>query len=101
MPMLNFCRLLILNGRHTPPTPESIEFARVVDRGIRAGNCVDLESLVIDEETVWTIFVDLYVLNYAGNLFDAGTLAAMAALLTTKVPKYEGDKAIREERVKG
>ncbi len=81
-----------------PPSADSIEFARVVDRGIRAGNCVNLESLFVEEEKAWTVYVDLYVLNYDGNLFDAGGLAAMSALLNTTVPKYEDEKVIREDR---
>ena len=81
-----------------PPSPESIEFARVVDRGIRAAECIDLESLFIEEGKVWSVFIDLYVLNYNGNLFDAGTLAAMSALASAKMPKYEDGKAIYTER---
>ncbi len=80
-----------------PPSAESIEFARVVDRGIRAGNCIDLESLFVEEGKVWTVFIDLYVMNYGGNLFDAGTAAAMSALMSTNVPKYEDGAVIREE----
>lgn len=83
-----------------PPSPEAIEFARVVDRGIRAGNCVDLESLFVEEAKAWSIYVDLYVLNYDGNLFDTGELAAMSALMDTGIPKYEDGKVIREERPK-
>lgn len=83
-----------------PPSPESVEFARVVDRGIRAGNCIDLKSLFIEEEKVWAVFVDLYVLNADGNLFDAGYLAAMSALLSARMPKYEDGKAIHRERAK-
>ncbi len=79
-----------------PPSPEAIEFARVVDRGIRAAEVVDLESLFIEKEKVWTTFVDIYVLNYDGNLFDAGTLAATTALLSARMPKYENEKVIRE-----
>lgn len=81
-----------------PPSPEAIEFARVVDRGIRAGNCIDLESLFVEEEKAWSVYVDLYVLNYNGNLFDAGEIAAMSALLNTGIPKYEDGDVIREER---
>ena len=80
-----------------PPSPEAIELARVVDRGIRAGPAIDLQSLVVEEGKCWTVFVDVYVLNYAGNLFDSSQIAAMAALLNTKVPKYEDGKVIREE----
>ena len=29
-----------------PPSPESIELGRVVDRGIRESGCIDMESLV-------------------------------------------------------
>lgn len=83
-----------------PPSAESIEFARVVDRGIRAGNCADLTSLFIEEGKVWAIFLDLYVLNYDGNLFDAGTLAAMSALMSVKVPDYKDGAAIRTARTK-
>ncbi len=82
-----------------PPSPDSIELARVVDRGIRHGKCVNLESLFVEEGKAWTVYVDLYVLNYNGNLFDAGTIAAMSALLNTEVPKYEDGKVVREERV--
>jgi exosome complex component RRP42 len=83
-----------------PPSPEAIEFARVTDRGIRAANCINLDDLFIEEGKVWTVFIDLYVLNYDGNLFDAGTLAAMAALSVTKVPTYRDGKDIRTERIK-
>ncbi|MGC8586072.1 MAG: exosome complex protein Rrp42 [Candidatus Micrarchaeia archaeon] len=83
-----------------PPSPEAIELARVVDRGIRAGNCVDMEDLFIEEGKAWYVYVDIYVLNYDGNLIDASALAAMSALMHTKVPKYEDGKIIREERTR-
>ncbi len=57
---------------------------------------IDTEALAIEEGKVWNVFVDIYVLNYDGNLFDAGTLASVAALLTAKQPRYEDGAAIRE-----
>ena len=42
---------------------------------------------VIPEKSVWILFIDFYVLNDAGNLFDAATLGTIAALATTKLPK--------------
>lgn len=70
-----------------PPDEESIELARVVDRGIRESEAVDLSKLVIDEgESVWIVFVDIHALDDDGNLLDASSLAAIAALLNTKVP---------------
>ncbi|VVB76645.1 Exosome complex component Rrp42 [uncultured archaeon] len=79
-----------------PPSPDAIEFARVVDRGIRAANIIDTKALFIEEDKVWNVFVDIYVLNYDGNLFDAGTLAAMSAILTAKQPRFEDGAAIRD-----
>src|SRR5271157_4817459 len=83
-----------------PPSPEAIELSRVVDRGIRAGSCIDLKSLFIDAEHVWGVYIDVYVLNYGGNLFDACELAVMNALLNTTVPGYVEGKVAREDRSK-
>lgn len=72
-----------------PPDENSIEVARVVDRSIRESQALDVEKLVIvPNETVYVIFVDIYVLNHAGNLVGASELAAVSALLNTKIPKY-------------
>lgn len=72
-----------------PPSPEAVELARVVDRGIRAGECIDLGSLFLEEDKIITLYVDVYVLDYDGNLFDACNIAAMNALMNVKLPKYE------------
>lgn len=74
-----------------PPDENSIELARVVDRGIRESEAVDLSRLVIDENKVWIIFVDIHALDDDGNLMDASALAAISALLDTTVPaeKFE------------
>lgn len=73
-----------------PPDENSIELARVVDRGIRESKAIDLEKLCITPgKKVFVIFVDIYVLNHDGNLVDASALAALAALLNTKMFNYE------------
>ena len=73
-----------------PPDDNAIELARVIDRSIRESHAVDLESLaIIPGEKVWILWVDLYILDHDGNLFDASMLAAMAALKTTRLPDYE------------
>lgn len=70
-----------------PPRPEAIELARVVDRGIRETGTVDFAKLCITPgEKVWLLFVDIHVLDYDGNLFDASSYAALAALTSTTVP---------------
>lgn len=80
-----------------PPREEAIEVARVVDRGIRESGMIDLDKLLIEEDKVWVVFVDLHVLDHGGNLIDASTLASVAALLNTRLPKYEDSKVIRGE----
>ncbi|MGD2200165.1 MAG: exosome complex protein Rrp42 [Candidatus Bathyarchaeota archaeon] len=73
-----------------PPREDSIELARVVDRGIRSAEILDFEKLcLIEGSKVYMVFVDIYVLSYDGNLFDAAALAAMAALMTTERPVHK------------
>jgi exosome complex component RRP42 len=80
-----------------PPDETSIELARIVDRGIRESKAIDTEKLCIEPgKKVFIIFVDIYVLNHDGNLIDASALAAMAALLNTKMSNYE----VKEGEVK-
>jgi exosome complex component RRP42 len=82
-----------------PPKPDTVELARVVDRGIRESGAIDVDKLCITEgELVWIVFIDIHVLDYDGNLFDASTLGAMAALLDTRLPKVESDKIIYGEK---
>jgi exosome complex component RRP42 len=78
-----------------PPDEEVVELARVVDRGVRESEMVDLDKLVlVPGKIVYTIFVDCSVLNADGNLFDATSYATVAAILTAKVPilEMQGDK---------
>jgi len=70
-----------------PPSPEAIELARVVDRGIRESKTVDFKKLCITQgEKVWVLFLDIHVLDYDGNLFDASSIGALSALTDTVVP---------------
>lgn len=81
-----------------PPSPRAIELARVVDRGIRESECVDLEKLCITPgEKVWILFVDIHILDYDGNLFDACAIAALSALASTKIPYSTLDPAKQDE----
>ncbi|MFQ5976360.1 MAG: exosome complex protein Rrp42 [Candidatus Hydrothermarchaeales archaeon] len=82
-----------------PPKEDTIELARVVDRGIRESGTIDLEKLcLIEGELVWILFVDAHILDYGGNLFDAMSLAAISALLDAQMPKVEDGKVIYEEK---
>ncbi|RLI69327.1 RNA-binding protein [Candidatus Heimdallarchaeota archaeon] len=71
-----------------PPREDAIELARVTDRAIRESKCVSQDSLVIiPGKKVWILFIDIYVLDNDGNLFDACELAALTALMHTQLPE--------------
>ncbi len=73
-----------------PPDENSIELARIVDRGIRESKAIDFEKLCIEPgKKVFIVFVDVYVLNHSGNMIDASALAAVAALHNAKMSNYE------------
>jgi exosome complex component RRP42 len=81
-----------------PPSVESIELARVVDRAIRSANTIDLKSLAIaGSAKVKAVYIDIWIADHDGNLFDASLLAAVAALSDCRMPKIEGEKVIRTE----
>jgi exosome complex component RRP42 len=70
-----------------PPRVEAIEVARVTDRNLRESGVIDMEALCIEAGvTVWGVFVDLHILDYDGNLFDACSIAALAAVLDAVLP---------------
>ncbi|MFH0890248.1 MAG: exosome complex protein Rrp42 [Candidatus Aenigmatarchaeota archaeon] len=82
-----------------PPGIRSIELARVVDRTVRESKMLDLKGLCIKEgESVWMVNVDIHVMNFDGNLIDASNIAAVAALITAKMPKYEEGKINVDEK---
>ena len=73
-----------------PPNEDVIELARVVDRGIRETEMIDMGQLVLEEnKSVVGLFVDNSIINSDGNLFDACSYASVAALLSCMIPKYE------------
>ncbi|HJX23156.1 MAG TPA: exosome complex protein Rrp42 [Candidatus Bathyarchaeia archaeon] len=73
-----------------PPDENSIELARVVDRGLRESKVLDTKKLcILPGKKVFVIFVDIYILDHDGNLFDASALASLVAVITAKIPNYE------------
>jgi exosome complex component RRP42 len=70
-----------------PPREDAIELARVVDRGVRESGAIDLSKLCIESgQKVWMVFIDVHVLDHDGNLMDAASLGAIAALMSTTMP---------------
>jgi len=85
-----------------PPDERAIELARVVDRGIRSSRAVPLEKLcILPGRRVYILFVDIYVLNHDGNLIDASALAALAALMDTRLFGYrlEDDRVLLDKSI--
>lgn len=83
-----------------PPDERSIEVSRVVDRAIRESKALDFKKLCIKEgEKAWTVCIDIDVLNDDGNLIDASGIAAVTALLNTKIPDFdENEKPVYKHR---
>ncbi len=72
-----------------PPDENAIELARVIDRVLREYGVIDTGKLIIiPGRKAWVVWVDIYVLDHGGNLVDASAIATLAALLTTRIPKY-------------
>jgi len=70
-----------------PPSIQAIELARVIDRGIRESHSIDFKKLCVTVgEKAWTVIVDICPINDAGNLFDIGALATIAAIRNARLP---------------
>ncbi len=81
-----------------PPSPNAIEVSRVIDRGIRESKTMDFKDLcIVEGEKVLVGFVDIYSINHDGNLFDAGAIAGISALLNAKLPKVEDGEIVKGE----
>ncbi len=84
-----------------PPSMDSIELARVIDRGIRESDSIDFAKLcIVPGEQVWSVCIDLMTINDAGNLLDAAGLAALAALKDAKLPLVEDGVVNYKEKTK-
>jgi exosome complex component RRP42 len=78
-----------------PPSMDSIETSRVIDRGIRESKAMDTKALCIEKgEKVWSMAVDVVPINYGGNLIDMGGLAAIAAIKSGFYPTVNKDGSV-------
>ncbi|CAH9134571.1 unnamed protein product [Cuscuta epithymum] len=69
------------------PGESAVELGRIIDRGLRESRAVDTESLcVVAGKWVWSIRIDLQILDNGGNLIDAANIAALASLSTFRRP---------------
>ncbi|KAG8454091.1 hypothetical protein GDO86_000651 [Hymenochirus boettgeri] len=74
----------------------SVKLNRLLERCLRNSKCIDTESLCVAAgEKVWQIRVDLHLLNHEGNIIDAASIAAVAALCHFRRP----DVSVQGEEV--
>ena len=72
-----------------PPDERSIALARYVDRSIRESKAIDLAALALQPgKVVYVVYIDVYVLDYNGNMTDTAVLAAVKALENTNLKKF-------------
>jgi exosome complex component RRP42 len=80
-----------------PPDERAVELARIIDRSLRDVRAIDLSKLVIiPGKKVWNIFIDIYVIDYDGNMIDASSLATLIALMNTRIPQVSVDQSTSE-----
>ncbi|CAG9856221.1 unnamed protein product [Phyllotreta striolata] len=69
-----------------------VQLNRLLEKCLKDSKALDLESLCIKmNEKVWSIRVDLNVLNYEGNILDCASIAALSALAHFKRPDVTSD----------
>ncbi|KAJ1666578.1 3'-5'-exoribonuclease [Coemansia sp. RSA 1813] len=76
---------------------QEIAVSRMLERIIRQSRAIDTEALcILAGEKVWNVRLDLHFLNHGGNLVDAASIAAIAALRHFRRPDVtiDGEQAI-------
>ena len=65
---------------------EEVSITRHLEKSIRFCRAIDTESLcIVAGESVWTIRLDVHVLDHNGNLLDCSLVASVCALMAVKM----------------
>ncbi|CAG9792154.1 unnamed protein product [Diatraea saccharalis] len=78
-------------------TDLTVYLNRLLEKCYKDSKCIDLESLcIVVEEKVWSLRVDVKVLNHGGNLIECASIATLASLAHFKRPDVtrSGDRVI-------
>ncbi|GAB1859831.1 Exosome complex component RRP45 [Camponotus japonicus] len=60
----------------------AILISRQLEKCFKDSKCVDLESLcIVADKKVWSLRIDINIINHDGNLIDCASIAALAALM--------------------
>lgn len=72
------------------PSTKAVEIQRIVERGLKDSRAVETESLcIVAGEKVWSVRVDIHVLDSCGNIADAAALAALASIIHFRRPHVD------------
>ena len=81
-------------GRGSASSVAAAELARLIERSVRDSRALDTEALaVVAGEKVWAITCNVHVVDHGGNLVDAASLAAVAALMHYRRPEVAVTKS--------
>jgi len=65
-----------------------IDISQFIGKVLKSSRAIDRETLcIIQGRLVWSVQVDVFVLNEDGNLVDACFMAAVACLMNTRLPE--------------
>ena len=74
--------------RHLPAPSSVLHVSRLLERALKENHAIDLESLCVQAgRYVWSIRVDVHILDHDGNVLDASLLATTAALQAFRRPE--------------
>jgi exosome complex component RRP45 len=64
------------------PSDAAAEVTRVLEKILKDARAIDTEALcIMSGSKAWSVRLDVHVLDDAGNLLDAASMAGMASLL--------------------
>ncbi|KAJ3141919.1 Exosome complex component RRP45 [Physocladia obscura] len=78
-------------------TDEEVLISRMLEKALRRSRAIDTEGLcIVAGEKVWSVRIDIHVLDHEGNILDCACIAAISALLHFRRPDVtvEGDLVI-------
>ncbi|KAJ3219365.1 Exosome complex component RRP45 [Dinochytrium kinnereticum] len=74
------------------PSEEEVLVSRLLEKALKKTRAIDTEGLcIIAGEKVWSIRIDIHVLDHDGNIVDCACIAAITALLHFRRPDISVD----------
>lgn len=74
-----------------------VDISRFIDKVLKSSRAIDRESLcIVQGRLAWQVTIEIIVINEDGNLMDACFMAALSALMNTRLPEVN----ITREKIK-